>query len=267
MGADCLKIIKRRAYAAVASLLLVATVMPVAAVAQDAPAEKGELRMTPYIWAAGFQGTLGVPNSSSSGLPGSRVDTSFGKLVDNIEITGGGMLMVDWRKGKWSLFGDWTYAALKSDVGSPFGALYSGVEGQVKGNVVQGAVGYALLQEGETRVDVYGGLRYYDVNVLLRLQPGLLTQQSLTVSQAWTDGVIGTRYEGRMGGNWYETIQLDVGKGGSNFAAQGSVAIAYRYSWGDITGGWRYLKADYEKNSFKYDVALSGPFLGASFRF
>jgi hypothetical protein len=266
MERDFLNTIKHAARAG-GVLLLAACVMPGAALAQSTPAEKSEFRITPYLWVSGFQGTLGVPNGGGSGLPGTRVDAAFGKVLDNLEITGAGMLAVDWRRDKWSLFGDWTYVGLKSTVASPYGAVYAGVEGELKGNIGQAAVGYALLRDGDTRVDVYGGARYYDIDLQLNLQPGALTARSLSARKSWADGLIGVRFEGRLGGNWYETLQADVGAGGSDMSLQGIAAIAYRFSWGAITGGWRYLKADYEKDNFKYDAALSGPFIGATFRF
>ena len=120
-----------------------------------------------------------------------------------------------------------------------------------------------------TRVSTFtGGVRYYDIDVKLDLQPGALAARSLTGGATWADGIIGVRFQGRIkNSNWYETLQADVGGGGSNISLQGVAALAYRFGWGDIVGGWRYLRADYERDNFKYDATLSGPFIGASFRF
>ena len=41
---------------------------PTDALAQSASTEKSEFRITPYLWAAGFSGTLGVPNAGRERL-------------------------------------------------------------------------------------------------------------------------------------------------------------------------------------------------------
>ena len=42
--------------------------------------------------------------------------------------------------------------------------------------------------------------------------------------------------------------------------------IGYRFGWGSVVGGWRYLHVDYEKGNYRLDAALTGPFIGASFQ-
>jgi len=263
-----LKSVKRAKGGVGVALLIALWAFSGAVLAQGAAADKSEFRITPYLWAAGFQGTLGVPNSAGSGFSGARIDATFSQLLDNLKVDGAGMISGEWRKGKWSVFGDWTHVRVKSNSAPPFGALYSGVGGEVTGDVGQVAVGYAMNDAADARVDLYGGVRYYDVDVKLDLQPGALAARSFSTSGTWTDGIIGVRFNGRLkSSNWYELLQADVGGGGSNISLQGIAALAYRFRWGDVVGGWRYLKVDYEKDTFKYDAALSGPFIGASFRF
>jgi len=46
-----------------------------------------------------------------------------------------------------------------------------------------------------------------------------------------------------------------------------AATIGYEFKWGSLLAGWRHLVADYDSNGVKIDAALSGPLLGASFRF
>ena len=177
------------------------------------------------------------------------------------------MLYAEWRGNRWAVFGDWTYARLTSQAASPIAILFSGVEGELKGHIVQGAAGYRIYGGGTSRVDVFGGLRYYDLDLALDLQAGLLEARSLSASDAWMDGFVGARWESVLGGNWVLGLQGDVGTGGSDYTWQGNGSLAYRFSWCSITAGWRHLKVIYEKSGMKLDAALSGPYLGVVFRF
>lgn len=43
--------------------------------------------------------------------------------------------------------------------------------------------------------------------------------------------------------------------------------VGYAFHWGEITGVWRYLDYDLESGSPMQSLTLSGPAIGATFRF
>lgn len=224
------------------------------------------IRIEPYLWSAGFSGTLGAPGGGP-GLPGDIIDSTFGDLVGNLEIAGGGMIYAEWRGDRWSASGDWTYARVTSLAPSPVPILFSGVEGELKGHIVQGAVGYRIYGGGTSRADLFGGVRYYDLSIVLDLQAGLLQARSLHADDRWADGIVGARWESVLGGNWILGLQGDVGMGGSDYTWQGIGSLSYRFSWWSVAGGWRHLEVKHEKSGMVLDAALSGPYLGVVFRF
>jgi len=234
--------------------------LAVAPAAHAAP----EWTVTPYLWVAGFDGTIGTAGGNS-GL-GDRVTVDFGSLSDNLELRGF-MLNGNWRDGRWTAFGDWTYAKVKSDAPTSVPTLYGSVNGEVKGNIVQGNVGYDFGAGGPSHLDLYGGVRYYDLEVRLGLTGGALPGTDLTGDAQWVDGVVGVRWATQFAPNWEGLVQADVGAGGSNLSWQAIGAVGYRFNWGSIVGGWRYLKVDYDDGPYVLDAALTGPFIGAAFRF
>jgi hypothetical protein len=221
-----------------------------------------EWRITPYLWAAGFEGTLGTGGSGSGG----PADVDFGKLWENYQLAGA-MLNVGWRNGRWTAFGDWTYASVESESPTRNPNLYSAVQGEIRGNILQASAGYDLLEQEGTHLDIYAGARYYNLNVLLRLQGTPSGDRSLDGSDQWADGVAGARWTKRFSGNWQALLQADIGTGGSDFTWQGIGTVGYDFSWGAVVGGWRYLKVDYQSGPYRLDAALTGPFLGISFTF
>jgi len=240
---------------AVALLLL-----PHVAAAADA-----EVRLEPYLWAAGLTGTVGVPGSGAGPPLDERVEATFRDLVRNLDIAGGGMVFAEYRRSRWAVFGDWTYVHLTSEAPSQLGLLFSGVGGDLKGNIVQAAVGYAL-REGTPWVELFGGLRYYALDLQLDLHSGLLQARTARASADWADGIAGARYEGLLGDRWIPRLEADIGTGGSRWSWQGVMSLAFRVPWGEFAGGWRYLKVDYDDGDVEADLVLSGPFFGVAFR-
>ncbi len=234
----------------------------VAQVAEAAP--KGEWQVTPYIWLAGFEGTIGAAGGDS-GL-GDSVDVDFGHLWDNLQL-GGAMLNVSWRRDRWTAFGDWTYANVRSDSPTRVPTLYESVKGQIKGHIVQAFAGYDLLAREDSHLDLFAGARYFNLDVSLDLAGAALPDVSLDGDDQWLDAVAGARWSARLAGRWRAHAQADAGAGGSDLSWEAIGTVGYDFSWGTVLGGWRYLKADYENGSYRLDAALTGPFLGVQFAF
>jgi hypothetical protein len=249
-------------------LALVAAAV-VAYLPAPALAEEGEFRLSPYIWVAGFTGTLGVPTSDGTvpGWSGDRLDVTFGNLSDNLSLTGAAMLSGEWRKGRLSVFGDWVYVGLDSSTASSLSPLYTNVEGEIRGNIGQANIGWRLYGSDSTRLDAYGGVRYYDLEIAAGLTAGLLEAVKRSGKDSWVDGLVGLRLEQAITERWRLTLMGDVGAGGSAHAQQAIVTCGYQMSWGAIGGGWRLLRLDHTTDEFRLDATLSGPLLGATFRF
>jgi hypothetical protein len=242
----------------------VVVAIAIASFATFSYAQQDEWRITPYAWIAGFDGTVGT-FGADSGLPG-RVDVDTSGFSDSLRL-GGAMFHANWRRGRWTAFGDWTYANAKVDAPTPFTTLYAGVDVKVKGNIVEAYGGYDLLGTPGNHLDVFGGVRYYNLKVQLGLRENLLPGTLLTEKDDWVDGVVGVRWDARFAGNWEAFASADVGGGGSDLSWQLFGGLGYRFGWGSVVGGWRHLHIDYTKDSFKIDAALSGPIIGASFQF
>jgi hypothetical protein len=224
------------------------------------PGEAAEFRVAPYLWNAGFKGSLGAADA------GGPANGDFSGLLDNLEVSGF-MLHADWRRDRWSVFGDWSHMDVSSSAPSPRGALFSGVEGSIAGNIMQAAAGYRVQGDAAAGVDLFAGLRYYDLELTLALRPGVLAARNAAATDDWVDGLVGVRWSGRSGANWEFGFYSDIGAGGSDRSWQAAAQASYRFSWGSLVGGWRHLDVKYENGAYRLDAALSGPFFGAIFRF
>jgi opacity protein-like surface antigen len=82
--------------------------------------------------------------------------------------------------------------------------------------------------------------------------------------------VIATRLHAPLGGKWGFGVYGDLGSFGvvSDLSWQLMANIHYQISDHWVLGvGWRHFEAEQDKDGFKVDLAIDGPFLGASYRF
>jgi hypothetical protein len=218
-------------------------------------------RLTPYLWAASFDGTLGT-----AGGDGDGGDASFDDFWNNMSLAGA-MLNVGWQRGRWSGFGDWTYARVESDSETRVPALHATAVGEIAGHILQANAGYDLLAHESVRLDLFAGLRYFDLEVQLDLAGGALPPASPEGDDQWADLVAGVRWSAQLAPHWRGHVHADAGAGGSDLSWQLVASIGYEFGWGSIVGGWRHLSADYDSGSYTLDAALTGPFAGATFEF
>ncbi len=230
--------------------------------AAPAPARAGELNFTPYVWIPGINGSMGTDTGGEPGL-GDRVTVDFSPEFR----IGGAMLNFSWREERFTVFGDWTYANVRATSPSPFGALYSEVQGQIIGNVVQLFSGYLLLDTHGVKLDAFVGGRGYGITGRLGLQPGTVPNEAnLSGNSVWFDACTGLRFNALFAQHWLAHLRGDIGAGGSNFTGQWYAAGGYQFGWGTLLAGWRYLWIDKGEGSLQMKLSLSGPVIGVNFR-
>ena len=235
------------------------------AVAQEQNSWQNEL--TIYGWYSGINGDVHFPGSPGSGAD-FTVDAS--DIISDLNM----IFMGGWqsKKGKWSFIADVVYM----DVGdSENQAVTPGSSGvpvnasldlDISTWLVNAGVGYDVVQTERSSLAVVGGVRYMtlDVDVKAGLQgPGV--EQS--DSESLLDGIIGVSGSYNFNENWYLPYHADIGTGGSDLTWQLFAAIGYRFSWGDIRLGYRYLSYDLGDDAVMQDMDLNGPVLGVGFTF
>ena len=67
-------------------------------------------------------------------------------------------------------------------------------------------------------------------------------------------------------GKWFLPYEADVGDGNKNWQYNANVGAGYHFHWGDITLSVRNLTYQLSDRPILEQVRLTGPVLGASFR-
>lgn len=243
-----------------------------AASAQEADSWQHEL--TVYGWFAGLDGTVHYP-----GGPGSGADISFdtSDIIENLKM----VLMGGYkaRYNRWSIIADLVYMDVGDSankavtVGSTPGIpANASIDMDLSSWVLNGGVGYDVVQTDQGTLAIVGGVRYMtvDVDVKMGIQGPLPTGRpptELSDSEGVLDAIIGVSGSFKLNENWYLPFHADIGAGGSDLTWQLFAAIGYRFDWGDIRLGYRVLSYDLGDDQLMEDLQLSGPVLGVGFQF
>lgn len=249
-----------RLFAATAPVLAL-----VLALAAPARAQEWRVSITPYAWLPGISGdvTTPLPNigNRTSSLSSGGVVTS----LDALPV----MLAGEVGYGRFSLMGDFLYNALRQDI-STRDVLFDGGHSRVTTTLGTLLLGFRAIDLPAHTLDLAAGVRMWNVDTKLSLNPGLAGGRISRASSSWADPVLALRYSGRFNQRWGATLYGDVGgfDAGTSLTWQviGSVDYALSQST-TLRAGWRYLAFERSRNSVTLDLAMNGPFLAATFRF
>lgn len=234
--------------------------------AEDAKSpDAWQYELTPYLWASRMDG-----NVKAGPLPKTSVDMKFSDILENLDA--GFMTAFEARKGRWGFLFDGIHMKVSDSARVSQGGLTVNGELEIKQTMLAGAVAYRAVR-GEIPLDVIGGLRYNKIDADAKIDANLFGQAGTvrrTADRDWTDPYVGLRASYPVADNWKAVGYVDVGGFGvgSDFTWQGSLGLDYAYSK-SVTAklGYRYLKVDYDKDGFRYDMANDGLYVGLGFLF
>jgi opacity protein-like surface antigen len=217
-------------------------------------AEEGwQFKVTPYLWAMGVKGDLGL------GAVSAPVDVDFLDAVQDLDI--GGMLSAEADYGPWSVLGDVAYLRLSDKTDTALGEFKAELEQWM----IEGAVVYGVVQAEKTRLDLGLGGRFMDLDTTLKT-PSIAADK--TQSESWTDPILVARVRQQFTEKFYGVLLGDIGGFGVASDLTWQMMAAGGYAFTDSFSmllGYRYLDYDYENGKFSFDAATSGLVLGLQF--
>ncbi|PWK63920.1 hypothetical protein [Aminobacter sp. AP02] len=230
------------------------------------------LQITPYMWAAGLKGNISPFRSA----PTIGVEKSFSDVLNDLNF--GGFVNVWGRYERFVLSGDLMYVSTTdSHAFGPLPALPGPIP---PGTVVNGSVdtkqfmatlqgGYRVLETPGFTLDALGGVRFWHISNDVTVN-ALGLSRSYGERFGWADPVIGARALLRMTDKLSLQAQVDVGgfSVGSDFTWSALATVNYIVTDKlSLSAGYKALDADYDHGGHVYDTRLSGPVLGATWRF
>jgi hypothetical protein len=219
--------------------------------------------LTPYVWFSSLKGDV----ATLSGLPPVSVDADFGDIIENTDIAL--MLAAEARRGRFGIVTDLTYLALSAD-GATSGPLFGGAEVDTSTFFATVAGFYQVVAHERVSLDALAGARIWYVDTEIDFSAGLLPARNVQDDEVWADPVVGLRSSAQLGRGFFLAGYADVGGFGvasdSTWQLRGTLGYLFN-DWFSAQAGYRHLDVDYDHDGFVWDVELSGPIVGATFRF
>lgn len=214
-------------------------------------------QLTPYVWASGMGGTL----TPFTGAPTVTIDRSFGELLEDVDAS---LFLSGFARRERLVFvGDLGYSRSSKN-----GLVPPGIpgEGQLRQRSLTLTGGWRAIEGDQLDLDLLVGLRNWDVRSEVEVP---LAGVSKAPSVSFTDPLLAVRSNIRLATRWSLIAYADVGVSGGSEQSYQWLATA-NYEHGDrwaFSAGLRQLRVDYRRGGTRLDVTLSGPLLGASWRF
>ena len=200
------------------------------------------------------------------------------------------MISGEVRKDRWSVFTDLIYLDFANEKSSvkavDFGgslvssSLNIATSSSFRGTEWTLGVGYAVQTGEATMLDVFGGLRYFELSGFDKLATGgcdhrtgrranvSADRRDLPEGGPVRDGIVGVRGRIPLGSShWSIPYYLDLGTGSSSWTWQGMLGVDYSFKWGGVILAYRNLYYDQKDDKLLQDLRFTGPALGVTFRF
>jgi len=238
-----------RAVAAVAATLMLT---PVAATAQDWSGQ-----VTLYGWGAGVTGDF----TPFTGEPTLSFDKSLSDVLEDLDAAFFATGLA--RRGDLVLFGDFTYSSSSRSGTTPVGPA----SGEVTLRSLTLAAGRRFEAGGGSSIDVLGGLRAWRIDGSVSA-PGLGV--SVAPEASFVDPIIALRGTAPLSDRWSLLGYIDVGGFGAGSELTWQAAVTANYQATDnlyLSIGWRHLYVDYADDGTIFEGAMTGPLVGATWRF
>ncbi len=229
---------------AVSLLVLLSVIAPVRA-------EDWSWSATPYLWAAGIDGTI------STGVLDADFSADFEDILNVLE--GAVILGVEAQSGRNLLFSDIVFLALDNDevtntLGGPLAA-------DIDALILQGGYGRAM-SEGFW---IEAGARYWDFDT--RFDPPVAS--TVERSFDWLDVFAGVRIDSNVSENWSFRLRANVGAGESDLALEVFAGLLRRFANGNaLSLGARALDIDYSESGgqpLDLNIRFAGLTIGYTF--
>ncbi len=228
------------------------------------PAQEGtalEITFAPYFLFPTMAGDVAVTGNDM------EVNVGPSEILDSLDF--GFMGYLEARKGSWGFAFDFMYMDLAraAELENPIpGAPPLGADL----GMTQGMYEVTVIRHVEPWADFIFGARINNLSASFEAYNLPLAGED---SKTWVDPFFGMRLM-IPSERWLASVRFDVGGLGlgSAYAFQIYPTVGYHVTdWVTLAGGFRYLKMDYKtgegRERFEYDMAISGPFLGAAFHF
>jgi hypothetical protein len=213
----------------------------------------------PYVWAA----SIGTDMRTFSPPTEAGSDSSFSDIIEKLD--GVFMGRVEGRNERFGVFADFVYLGLADS--NQHRLL--GTSTDLDARLLDAAFSLRFGGEPDRGLDLYGGVRYIDLDLTTRFVPDnpAFSPRTLDAGNSYVDFLLGARYAWPLSERWNLTLRGDASAGDTDGTWSASIMTGYRTGNGAWLFGYRYMEADFGNRNTDITLDLAGPVIGYGFRF
>ncbi len=235
----------------------------------------------------------GSGSGDSGGLLDGVIESEIGPNKYLTKLNFALMLNAEARRGPWLVMGDFIgirasglasgVTGFKPNFGvrpdAGLGAtLSAGTDSRITTGLATLMGGYQWIATPQWELDLLGGVRTgrlsaemdWTLNAAVTLPngtPALARTGTASASKTPVDAVVGVKGHYRITERWSVPYYFDIGAGTSNLTWQAFGGVSYAFDWGNVVVAYRHLHMENDTRDIFKRFTLSGPMIGASFRF
>jgi hypothetical protein len=235
---------------------------------------------TVYLWLPFMYTTVQLPPAAGGGRP--TIETQPSQYLKYVQT--GALFQATVRKGDWAIWTDLVYMNLAASpshtrqVGLPGPGnatlpVTLAIDGGMRMAIWTLAPSYTVINNDIGTLDVMAGLRYSSARVSLSYELTAPPTRLMRGGGFWpttdsTDGIVGIKGALRPSkdSKWFMPYEADVGDGNKNWQWNAFLGAGYHFHWGDVSLAVRNLTYYRTGDVAIQKVRMTGPLLGATFR-
>jgi hypothetical protein len=235
--------------------------------------------VTPYGWVPWMYTTVQLPPIAGGGNP--TIETQPSQYLKYVQMAA--EIEGTIRKGDWNLWTDLVYLNLQASpthtrqIGLPGGdprlSVIRTIDTGVRAAIWTLAPAYTVMNNDIGTLDVMVGLRYTSVRISIAYEFTAPPTPLMRGGGFWptsdsTDGLVGVKGALRLShdGKWYVPFEADVADGNKNWQYNLIAGVGYHFHWGDLALAVRNLTYQVSDRPILEKVRMTGPAIGATFR-
>ena len=233
--------------------------------AMPAQAEDAEWLVAPYAWLSDVSYEQSIDDGAGGEISGSD-------LISKADAAG--MIRVEAAMNRWGVMVDYLWLGLSDQARvniPPSATPNASVTAQLDLGIVE-LGGFYRPSGDDHGVDFLGGVRWVRLDTTLLLIPDVGVTERYDRDTEFTDVFLGARYLHRFDEKWDAALRGDYSFGDTEGTLNLAASVGYRF------GRVFALQLGYRHSAYEFDdritgadettdIELSGPFLGAVFRF
>lgn len=214
--------------------------------------------VTPYLWATSISSDI-----RKDGAPPVGTEADFEDLLSKLDMAF--QLHVEGQGDRFGAFADFSYFALSDSSERP--AFTS--DASLDTTIFEAAGVWNVEPTRFEGVDVYAGIRHLQVGTDVDLDPvdPVRPNVKLKMDQSFTDFMVGVRYNATLSDRWGLTLRADGGWGDTETDYSVSALLRYQLKKGTMVFGYRLMEIGARGDGHEVDMTMQGPVIAFTKRF